>query len=173
MSKLLKSADASTASGLQRALQDLSQRYTAAQAKQTERETELRGLLPKLESFERQSADLRSFTQSRERALSPVGQPDCSVDDYRQTIEVRELGYTFLQDYMFIGFCPEVSSYIAFSLKEVRSEIAQESSQLKSFVELGSDLSQSGILANVQSLLDTTKEVSEDFARLESNVNER
>ncbi|RXN05391.1 microtubule-actin cross-linking factor 1 isoform X1 [Labeo rohita] len=143
VSKLLKSADASTASGLQGALQDLSQRYTAAQAKQAERETELRGLLPKLESFERQSADLRSFTQSRERALSPVGQPDCSVDDYRQTIE------------------------------EVRSEITQESSQLKSFVELGSNLSQSGILANVQSLLDTTKEVSEDFARLESNVNER
>ncbi|XP_068071420.1 microtubule-actin cross-linking factor 1 isoform X36 [Danio rerio] len=143
VSKLLKSADASTASGLQRALQDLSQRYTAAQAKQSERETELRGLLPKLESFERQSADLRNFTQSRERALSPVGQPDCSVDDYRQTIE------------------------------EVRSEITQESSQLKAFVELGSDLSHSGVLANVQSLLDTTKEVSEDFARLESNVNER
>uniref|UniRef100_A0A8C1M204 Microtubule actin crosslinking factor 1 n=1 Tax=Cyprinus carpio TaxID=7962 RepID=A0A8C1M204_CYPCA len=141
VSKLLKSADASTASGLQGALQDLSQRYTAAQAKQTTRETELRGLLPKLESFERQSADLRSFTQSRERALSPVGQPDCSVDDYKQTIE------------------------------EVRSEITQESSQLKSFVELGSDLSKSGILANAQSLLDTTKEVSEDFSRLESNVN--
>ncbi|KTF95278.1 hypothetical protein cypCar_00002956 [Cyprinus carpio] len=153
VSKLLKSADASTASGLQGALQDLSERYTAAQAKQAERETELRGLLPKLESFERQSADLRSFTQSRERALSPVGQPDCSVDDYRQTIEV--------------------SSFISFSFKEVRSEITQESSQLESFVELGSDLSQSGILSNVQSLLDTTKEVSEDFARLESNVNER
>ncbi|XP_056113597.1 microtubule-actin cross-linking factor 1 isoform X18 [Rhinichthys klamathensis goyatoka] len=143
VSKLLKSADASTASGLQGALQDLSQRYTAAQAKQADRETELRGLLPKLESFERQCADLRSFTQSRERALSPVGQPDCSVDDYRQTIE------------------------------EVRSEVTQESNQLKAFVELGSDLSQSGILANVQSLLDTTKEVSEDFAHLESNVKER
>ncbi|XP_052440234.1 microtubule-actin cross-linking factor 1 isoform X18 [Carassius gibelio] len=142
VSRLLKSADASTASDLQGALQDLSQRYTAAQAKQTERETELRGLLLKLESFERQSADLRGFTQSRERALSPVGQPDCSVDDYKQTIE------------------------------EVRSEITQESSQLKSFIELGSDLSKSGILANAQSLLDTTKEVSEDFARLESNVNE-
>ncbi|XP_051991250.1 microtubule-actin cross-linking factor 1-like [Xyrauchen texanus] len=143
VSKLLKSADASTASGLQGALQDLRQRYAAAQAKQAKGETELRGLLPKLESFERQSTDLRSFTQSRERALSPVGQPDCSMEDYRQTIE------------------------------EVRSEINQESSQLKSFVELGSDVSQSGILANVQKLLDTTKEVSEEFARLESNVNER
>lgn len=111
VTKLLKSADASTASGLQRALQDVSQRYTAAQAKQAERETELRGLLPKLESFERQSADLRSFTQSRERALSPVGQPDCCVDDYRQTIEVRKLGHRFtffLKDCMFIGRCPKV-----------------------------------------------------------------
>ncbi|TRY84286.1 hypothetical protein DNTS_025412 [Danionella cerebrum] len=143
VSKLLKSADASTASGLQRALQDLSQRYAAAQARQSQREAELRGLLPKLESFERQNADLRSFIQNRERAVSPVGQPDYSVDDYRQTIE------------------------------EVRSEMTQESTPLKSFVELGSDLSQSGILANVQSLLDTTKEVSEDFSRLEFNVKER
>jgi len=106
VSKLLKSADASTASGLQEALQDLSQRYTAAQAKQADRETELRGLLPKLESFERQSADLRSFAQSRETALSPVGQPDCSVDDYRQTIEVGELGHRFiyfLKDYMLLA----------------------------------------------------------------------
>ncbi|XP_073668846.1 microtubule-actin cross-linking factor 1, isoforms 1/2/3/4/5 isoform X10 [Paramisgurnus dabryanus] len=143
VSKLLKSADASTASGLQGALQDLTQRYTEAQAKQAERETELRALLPKLESFERQSADLRSFTQSRERALTPVGQPDCSVEDYRQTVE------------------------------EVKAEIAQESGQLKSFVELGSDLSQSGIFANAQSLLDTTKEISEEFAHLECNANER
>jgi len=66
-----------------------------------------------------------------------------------------------------------VSSFVSFSIKEVRSEVTQESSQLKAFVELGSDLSQSGILANAQSLLDTTKEVSEDFAHLESNVNER
>ncbi|XP_057210504.1 microtubule-actin cross-linking factor 1, isoforms 1/2/3/4/5 isoform X14 [Triplophysa rosa] len=143
VTKLLKSADASTASGLQGALQNLTQRYTDAQAKQTERENELRGLLPKLESFERQSADLLSFTQSRERSLTPLGQPDCSVEDYRQTVE------------------------------EIKSEIAQESNQLKSFVDLGSDLSQSGVLANVQSLLDTTKDVSEEFARLESSANER
>ncbi|XP_051948301.1 microtubule-actin cross-linking factor 1-like [Xyrauchen texanus] len=143
MSKLLKSADASTVSGLQGAMQDLSQRYAAAQAKQAEGETDLRGLLHKLERFERQNTDLCSFTKSRERALSPVGQLNCSVEDYRQTIE------------------------------EVRSEITQESNQLKSFVELGSDLSQSGVFANVQSLLDTTKEVSEAFAHLESNVNER
>ncbi len=71
VSKLLKSADAATASGLQGALQDLSQRYTAAQAKQTERETELRGLLPKLESFERQSADLRSFTAESRKGSQP------------------------------------------------------------------------------------------------------
>lgn len=63
--------------------------------------------------------------------------------------------------------------FVSFSSKEVRSEITQESSQLKSLVELGTDLSQSRILANVQSLLDTTKEVSEDFAHLECNVNQR
>ncbi|KAG7457647.1 hypothetical protein MATL_G00229410 [Megalops atlanticus] len=143
VSKLLQTADATTSSGLQGALQDLSQRYTEAQARQGEREAELRGLLPRLESYERLSADLRSFTQSRERALSLGGQPDRSVADYRQTIE------------------------------EVKSELAQEADQLKSLCELGTDLSQCGVLTNTQSLLDTVKEVSEDFARLQSSVNER
>lgn len=88
VSKLLQSSDASTASGLQRSLDELTQHYAAAQASQAERETELKGLLPRLESYERLGTDLQVFTQSRQKALRPVGQPDRSVDDYRQTIEV-------------------------------------------------------------------------------------
>uniref|UniRef100_A0A673LJG0 Microtubule actin crosslinking factor 1 n=1 Tax=Sinocyclocheilus rhinocerous TaxID=307959 RepID=A0A673LJG0_9TELE len=146
VSKLLKSADASTASGLQGALQDLSQRYTAAQAKQAERETELRGLLPKLESFERQSADLHSFTQSRERALSPVGQPDCSVDDYRQTIEVSELGFPHMW--------PQIYTL---------SERLHVYWQMSKGVIIYLFFVQGGEIRNYP----------RDFARLESNVNER
>uniref|UniRef100_A0A8C7WAQ4 Microtubule actin crosslinking factor 1 n=1 Tax=Oncorhynchus mykiss TaxID=8022 RepID=A0A8C7WAQ4_ONCMY len=93
VSKLLQSSDASTASGLQGSLERLSQHYAAAQAKQAEREAELRGLLPKLENYERLSTDLQGFTQTRLRALSPAGQPDRSVEDYRQTIEVRGVGW--------------------------------------------------------------------------------
>uniref|UniRef100_A0A674F496 Microtubule actin crosslinking factor 1 n=1 Tax=Salmo trutta TaxID=8032 RepID=A0A674F496_SALTR len=89
VSKLLQSSDASTASGLQGSLESLTQSYAAAQAKQAEREAELRGLLPKLENYERLSTDLQGFTQTCLRALSPAGQPDRSVEDYRQTIEVR------------------------------------------------------------------------------------
>lgn len=88
VSKLLQSSDASTASGLQGSLDELTQRYAAAQASQAERETELKGLLPKLESYERLGTDLQVFTQSQLKALSPVGQPDRSVEDYKQTIEV-------------------------------------------------------------------------------------
>uniref|UniRef100_A0A8D0ACE6 Microtubule actin crosslinking factor 1 n=1 Tax=Sander lucioperca TaxID=283035 RepID=A0A8D0ACE6_SANLU len=65
VSKLLKSSDASTASGLQGALDELTQRYAAAQASQGEREAELKGLLPRLESYERLGTDLQVFTQSR------------------------------------------------------------------------------------------------------------
>lgn len=93
VSKLLKSADASTVSGLQGALQDLSQRYTAAQTKQAEKEAELRVVLPKLEGFERLSSDLRDFTQSRERVLSLGGLPDHSVEDYKHTIEVMKIDH--------------------------------------------------------------------------------
>uniref|UniRef100_A0A671XAT0 Microtubule actin crosslinking factor 1 n=1 Tax=Sparus aurata TaxID=8175 RepID=A0A671XAT0_SPAAU len=132
VSKLLQSADASTASGLQGPLDELTQRYAAAQASQAEREAELKGLLPRLESYERLGTDLHVFTQSRVKALSPAGQPDRSVDDYRQTIE------------------------------EVRSELEQEASQLKSFCNLGTELSQSKAFSNTQSLLDNVKGVSDE-----------
>nr|XP_029503400.1 microtubule-actin cross-linking factor 1, isoforms 1/2/3/5-like isoform X13 [Oncorhynchus nerka] len=143
VSKLLQSSDASTASGLQASLESLTQSYAAAQAKQAERESELRGLLPKLENYERLSADLQGFTQTCLRALSPVGQPDRSVEDYRQTIE------------------------------GVRAEQEQEAGHLKSFCQLGTDLSQAKALTSTQTLLDNVREVSDEFARLESNINER
>lgn len=88
VSKLLQSSEASTATGLQAALNELTQRYATAQASQAEREAEFKGLLPRLESYERLGTDLQVFTQSRLKALSPAGQPDRGVDDYRQTIEV-------------------------------------------------------------------------------------
>ncbi|XP_075995247.1 microtubule-actin cross-linking factor 1 isoform X3 [Genypterus blacodes] len=143
ISKLLKSSDASTASGLKGSLDELTQRYTAAQASQSEKEAELRGLLPKLESYERLGTDLQAFTQSRLRALSPVGQPDRSVDDYKQTVE------------------------------EVKSELEQESSQLKSFCNLGTELSHSKAFQNTQGLMDNVKGVSDGFTHLEAGVNQR
>uniref|UniRef100_A0A3Q2P4T9 Microtubule actin crosslinking factor 1 n=1 Tax=Fundulus heteroclitus TaxID=8078 RepID=A0A3Q2P4T9_FUNHE len=88
VSRLLQSADASAAPGLHGNLDELTRRYAAAQASQAAREAELKGLLPALESYERLGADLQAFTQSRLKALSPAGQPDRSVDDYRQTVEV-------------------------------------------------------------------------------------
>uniref|UniRef100_A0A665WW59 Microtubule actin crosslinking factor 1 n=1 Tax=Echeneis naucrates TaxID=173247 RepID=A0A665WW59_ECHNA len=143
VSKLLQSSDASTASGLQGALDELTHHYTAAQASQAEREAELKGLLPRLESYERLGTDLQVFTQTRLKALSLVGQPDRSMDDYRQTIE------------------------------EVRSELEQEAGQLKSFCGLGTELSQSDTFSNTQSLLDNVKGVSDEFTQLEANVNKR
>ncbi|KAM4725474.1 microtubule-actin cross-linking factor 1 isoform 3-T3 [Anableps anableps] len=143
LSKLLQSSDASTAPGLHGSLDELTQRYAAAQTSQAEREAELKGLLPRLESYERLGADLQAFTQSRLKALSPVGQPDRSVDDYRQTVE------------------------------EVKSELEQEAGQLKSFCSLATELSQSRALSDTHSLLDNVKDVTDEFTKLEEDVNER
>lgn len=90
VSRLLQSSDASAAPSLQSGLDELGRRYAAAQSSQAEREAELKGLLPRLESLERLSADLQAFTQSRLKALSPAGQPDRSVGDHRQTVEVSK-----------------------------------------------------------------------------------
>ena len=55
----------------------------------------------------------------------------------------------------------------------MKSDLEQEAGQLKSFCELGTDLSQSQAISNAQSLLDNVKEVSDEFNRLEANVNDR
>ncbi|XP_061123835.1 microtubule-actin cross-linking factor 1 isoform X7 [Syngnathus typhle] len=143
VSKLLQSPDASTASGLQGALDELTRRFAAAQVSQAEREAELKRLLPRLESYERLAADLQVFIQSRGKALSPAGQPDRSVDDYRQTVE------------------------------EVKSELQQEAPQLKSFCDLAEEVSTSQVLGRTQSLLGHVKGVSDDFKQLEDDVNQR
>ncbi|XP_037119544.1 microtubule-actin cross-linking factor 1 isoform X21 [Syngnathus acus] len=143
VSKLLQSPDASTASGLQGALDELTRRFAAAQVSQAEREAELKRLLPRLESYERLAADLRVFIQSRAKSLSPAGQPDRSVDDYRQTVE------------------------------EVKSELQQEAPQLKSFCDLAEEVSTSQVVGRTQSLLGHVKGVSDDFKQLEDDVNQR
>lgn len=89
VSKLLDSSDTSIDPDLQSALDELTQRYATAQACQTEWEVDLKALLPRLESYERLGSNLQVFTQTRLKALSPAGQPDCSIAEYRQTIEVR------------------------------------------------------------------------------------
>lgn len=104
VSKLLQSSDAPMESDLQSALDELTQRYAAAQACQAEWEVELKALLPRLESYERLGSDLQVFTQSRLKALSPVGQPDRSIDDYRQTIEVRTVFRLICCSYMCVRF---------------------------------------------------------------------
>lgn len=58
-------------------------------------------------------------------------------------------------------------------LQEVRAEQEQEAGHLKLFCQLGTDLSQAKALTSTQTLLDNVREVSNEFARLESNVNER
>ncbi|XP_057684734.1 microtubule-actin cross-linking factor 1 isoform X3 [Corythoichthys intestinalis] len=143
VAKLLQSPDASTASGLQGSLDELTWRFAAAQVSQAGREAELKTLLPKLENYERLSGDLEVFIQSRAKDLSPAGQPDRSVDDYRQTVE------------------------------EVKSELQQEAPQLKSFCSLAEELGTSQVLGRTQSLLEHVKGVSDDFQRLEDDVNQR
>lgn len=171
MSKLLQSADASTASGLQGALDDLTQSYAAAQTSQVEREAELKGLLPRLESYERLGTDLQVFTHSRVKALSPGGQPDRSVEDYRQTVEVRS------KPPLDVFVLPSPVRRRCMSLcvvsQEVKSELEQEAAQLKSFCSLGSELSTAAAFGNTQRLLEKVREVSEDFNQLQENVNER
>lgn len=55
----------------------------------------------------------------------------------------------------------------------MKSELNQEADQLKFLCELGTGLSQSEILTNVPSLLDTVKDISAEFDRLQSSVSER
>lgn len=66
-----------------------------------------------------------------------------------------------------------MSDHGSVSPQGIRSDLTQEAGQLKAFVDLGKDLSQASTLTNTQSLLDATKEVTDEFTLLEANVNER
>lgn len=57
--------------------------------------------------------------------------------------------------------------------QEVKSELEQEAGQLKSFCGLGTELSQSVALGDTQNLLENVKDVTDEFTKLEENVNER
>lgn len=157
---------------LQSALDELIQRYTTAQTCQAEWEVELKALLPRLESYERLGSDLQVFTQSRLKALSPVGQPDRSIIDYRQTIEVRTVFYICICMLHLIKshLNVHILSFFCLLYQEVQSELEQEAGQLKSFCNLGTDLSQSKAFNNTQILLDNVKELSDEFNQLEDNV---
>lgn len=162
-------------SDLQSALDELTQSYAAARACQAEWEVELKALLPRLESYERLGSDLQVFTQSRLKALSPVGQPDRSIDDYRQTIEVQTV-FRFLCCTLDVSRLNLFSRFHPFSVsffQEVQAELEQESGQLKTFCNLGAGLSQSKAFNNTQILLDNVKEVTDEFTRLEDNVRQR
>lgn len=121
VSKFLDSSDAPMDPDLQNALEELTQRYTTAQSCQAEWEVELKALLPRLESYERLGSLLRVFTQSRLKALSPVGQPDRSIVDYRQTIEVR-IVFCFI--YVYACYIPAnqtlISIFCPFSVNFIR-----------------------------------------------------
>ncbi|XP_061678732.1 microtubule-actin cross-linking factor 1 isoform X1 [Syngnathoides biaculeatus] len=143
VSELLRSPGASAASGLQGALDELTRRFAAARVGQAGREAELKTLLPGLETFERLGADLRVFVCARAKALNPAGRPDRSVDDYRQTVE------------------------------EVKSALQQEAPQLKSFRSLADEVCASQILGPTRNLREHVEAASDDFRRLEDDVDRR
>ncbi|XP_077599175.1 microtubule-actin cross-linking factor 1 isoform X4 [Stigmatopora nigra] len=136
--------EASGAGGLGDSLDRLTRRLAAAQVGQAEREARLKTLLPKLENFERLWSDLDLFVRGRGDDLGrAAARPDRGLADYRQTLE------------------------------EVKSEMQQESPQLKSLCELGEEISASPILSPTQSLLERLKCVSDDFRRLDGHVRQR
>ncbi|XP_058853270.1 microtubule-actin cross-linking factor 1-like isoform X4 [Acipenser ruthenus] len=143
VAQFLQTADASTATGLQGELSELCQRFGALRSGQEQKEAELRGVLPKLETFERLASQIQEFTETRGRALGTGSQPERDMQDFNQRIE------------------------------ELRGELTQEADSLGTLRELGAELSDSGVLADTHRLQDTVREVSEQFTRLETNVKQR
>ncbi|XP_041090094.1 microtubule-actin cross-linking factor 1, isoforms 1/2/3/5-like isoform X1 [Polyodon spathula] len=143
VSQFLQTADASTATSLQGELSELCQRFGALRSGQEQKEAELRGVLPKLETFERLASQIQEFTETRGRALETGSQPERDMQDFNQRIE------------------------------ELRGELTQEADSLGTLRALGAELSDSGVLADTHRLQDTVREVSEQFTRLETNVKQR
>lgn len=71
------------------------------------------------------------------------------------------------------NFNVHIPSFFCRLYQEVQSELEQEAGQLKTFCNLGTDLSQSKAFNNTQILLENVKELSDEFNQLEDNVKQR
>ncbi|XP_067390079.1 microtubule-actin cross-linking factor 1 isoform X13 [Emydura macquarii macquarii] len=143
VTRFLETADSSTASALQGKLAEVTEHFNKLCRQQQEKESGLKGLLPKVEQYERLCEKLQQFTESRARMLASGNQPDRDIAHFSQQIQ------------------------------ELNLEMRQHQEDLDALECLTAELSSSGFPVGSSQHQERVHNLKQDFVQLQKAAKER
>ncbi|XP_067862612.1 microtubule-actin cross-linking factor 1 isoform X15 [Heptranchias perlo] len=139
----IENADGATASSLQKKLDQLNSQLGAVCSEQQEKEEKLRKLLPKMEQFEKLVQDIGYFMESKSQSLATGGDPNKDIAHFSQKI------------------------------LEENTEMVKQRGDLQILLQLAEELTASGILTDKDQHMETVKDLTRAYKKLELNVKKR
>ncbi|XP_074971260.1 microtubule-actin cross-linking factor 1 isoform X21 [Phalacrocorax aristotelis] len=143
VTRFMEAADSPTASALQGKLAEVTEHFGRLCQQQREREDLLKGLLPKVEQYERLSEKLQQFTESRARMLASGNQPDRDIAHFSQHIQ------------------------------ELNSEMRQHQEDLAVLEQLAAELGSCGFAPGTYQQQEKLQSLKKDFLQLQKVAKER
>ncbi|XP_041069007.1 microtubule-actin cross-linking factor 1 isoform X4 [Carcharodon carcharias] len=139
----IENADGATASSLQEKLDQLNSQLGAVCSEQQEKEEKLRKLLPKMEQFEKLVQEVGLFMESKSQSLAAGGDPNKDIAHFSQKI------------------------------LEESTEMVKQRGDLQTLQQLAEELTASGTLIDKNQLMETIKDLTRGYKKLEQNVKKR
>ncbi|XP_078093974.1 microtubule-actin cross-linking factor 1 isoform X16 [Mustelus asterias] len=139
----IENADGATASSLQEKLDHLNSQLGAVCTEQQEKEEKLRKLLPKMEQFEKLVQDVGQFMETKSQSLATGGDPNKDIAHFSQKI------------------------------LEESTEMVKQRGDLQTLQQLAEELTASGTLIDNNQLMETVKDLTRGYKKLEENVKKR
>ncbi|XP_067867361.1 LOW QUALITY PROTEIN: microtubule-actin cross-linking factor 1-like [Heterodontus francisci] len=139
----IENADGATASSLQEKLDQLNRQLGAVCSEQQKKEEKLRKLLPRMEQFEKLVQDVGQFMESKSQSLAAGGDPNKDIAHFSQKI------------------------------LEESAEMVKQREDLQTLQQLAEELTASGILTDKNQLMETVKDLTRGYNKLEQNVKKR
>ncbi|XP_078423163.1 microtubule-actin cross-linking factor 1-like isoform X1 [Cetorhinus maximus] len=139
----IENADGATASSLQEKLDQLNSQLGAVCSEHQEKDEKLRKLLPKMEQFEKLVQDVGLFMESKSQSLAAGGDPNKDIAHFSQKI------------------------------LEESTEMVKQRGDLQTLQQLAEELTASGTLIDKNQLMETVKDLTRGYKKLEQNVKKR
>ncbi|XP_074832544.1 microtubule-actin cross-linking factor 1 isoform X4 [Carettochelys insculpta] len=143
VTRFLATADSATASALQSKLGEVTEHFARLCRQQQEKESGLKGLLPKVEQYEQLSEKLQQFMESRARMLASGNQPDRDIAHFSQQIQ------------------------------ELNLEMRQQQEDLATLEGLAAELSTFGFPVGSSQHQEKVQSLKQDFVQLQQTAKEK
>ncbi|XP_053310588.1 microtubule-actin cross-linking factor 1 [Spea bombifrons] len=143
VAKFMETADSATASALQSKLLDVTERFNKVCLRQSQQESALKEILPKVEKYEQLSDNLKDFSVTRFQLLASGNQPDKDIAQFSEQIQ------------------------------ELNLEIKQQEEHLITLDTLANELSTYPVLLDATEHLQKVQALKNDFSELQKAARER